>query len=135
MSLSNNAILSFRSLETVSKACQSLENVNLEGNQICKYPFYRSHVVSLFPTLNVLDNCPVTEKERRVAKRDVSVAQERVAEIVQNYCLICFLAHVVDLLGVHRGIRSKAAQRGPGTPVTRASIRMLIGSLVVRHES
>ena len=150
LSLSNNAILSFRSLETVSKACQSLENVNLEGNQICKYPFYRSHIISCFPKLHVLDNCPVSDKERKVAKRDVLVTAEQLSEIVQNYCLICFLRHVVDLLNIHVGIRSKLGGPVPdgskphshcttttpttttttsgALPVTRASIRTLISS-------
>ncbi|QDZ18223.1 hypothetical protein HOP50_01g07250 [Chloropicon primus] len=130
LSLSNNLVTSFGSLAGASKACECLENANFEGNQICKYPFYRSHILSYFPSLNVLDNCPVTDKERKFWKRDVSIARERIAEIVQNYCLTCFLTHVADLLSVHQGIRAKAGRAGGEArdPVTRASIRTLIGS-------
>ena len=76
LSLSNNLIKSFSGLEHASKACKALENANFEGNQICRYPFYRSHVVKLFPSLIVLDNSPVIDKERKVAKRDVSFTTE-----------------------------------------------------------
>ena len=132
LSLSNNLIKSFSGLEHASKACKALENANFEGNQICRYPFYRSYIVKLFPSLIVLDNSPVIDKERKVAKRDVSFTTERTAEIVQNYCLACFLTHIADLLCVHNGIRSRASQAetrtNPSVPVTRASIRTLISS-------
>ena len=128
LSLSNNAIISFEALKTASRACTLLESANFEGNRICKYPFYRSHLVSLFPALNVLDNCPVSDKERKLAKRDVLVTTEHLSEIVQNYCLISFLKHVVDLLKIHVGIRLKSGGSNTSMPVTRASIKLLISS-------
>ena len=139
LSLSNNLITSFTSLAAASECCKSLEHANFEGNQICKYPFYRSHILSLFPSLNVLDNCPISDKERKVAKRDVLLTSERLGAIVHNYCLVCFLRHVVDLLGIHTGIRSSKSMTEAGSKtvsnerdvpatVTRTSIRTLISS-------
>ena len=132
ISLANNGIFNFESISEAAMTCTKVENANFEGNPIRDYPHYRSYIISFFPRLKVLDNIPVTERERKAAISNVKESDAKIQSAVDNFCLVCFMKHIVELLSIHGNIRSLIKGRDGGgsdlDSVPRSSVRTLLAS-------
>eukprot|EP00887_Chlorella_sp_A99_P002813 scaffold6.g2813.t1 len=89
-----DALAPLRSMQLVA--------ASFEGNPLAELPLYRQHTIAMLgPSLQLLDNRPVTEEERTAARSAVAHEQALLALMVTNSCVVHKLGRCVQQLRLH----------------------------------
>lgn len=99
LSLAENRLHSTKALQCLSKL--KLRSLSLEGNPVERLPFYRLHVIALFPYLTNLDGRVVTADERKKASRILKHEEQIVYMLTLHALLVHRLQHIKWLHDIH----------------------------------
>jgi hypothetical protein len=114
LSLADNLLPDFLSLEPLAEHCPLLEALSLEGNPCTKLPHYRARVLHMLPHLKVLDGRAITGDERRASaaalERDAAV----MSVMLSNACLV----HKLVCCPPARSMFARLRQSGLIAPLT-----------------
>jgi len=94
LSISYNEISNFCELQYLKGL--SLHNLTMEGNPITKLPYYSHHVVTMIPSLRLLDGNVITEEIRQKALDIISLENEYFMRIIQNNIKIIKLENALN---------------------------------------
>lgn len=86
LSLACNCIESFMEIESIGRL-ESLQVLNLEGNPVTIWPFYRLHTIHRLPKLKMLDSKEVKEAERESAPGILKEEGEMLQLMFSNHFL------------------------------------------------
>ncbi|CCH58405.1 hypothetical protein TBLA_0A06120 [Henningerozyma blattae CBS 6284] len=80
--LSNNGITTLDQVNGLQHAPKTITNLSLRGNQICHLEGYRTYILTLLPSLQILDFTKITQDERNAVK-DGTIKLKQVSHQLQ----------------------------------------------------
>ncbi|KAG1666911.1 hypothetical protein FOA52_005971 [Chlamydomonas sp. UWO 241] len=101
VSLADNLVGDWDSLEPLAVGCPLLESLTLEGNPLAGMPYYRAHVVVSLPNLKSLDGRAVSDGERGQAGRLVEQEASLMAVLLRSACSAHKLGRTFQQLQLH----------------------------------
>ena len=110
LSLACNCIESFTEIEALSQY-PSLQVLNLEGNPVTIWPFYRLHAILRMPKLKMLDSKEVKPAERESAPSILKEESEMLQLMFSNYFLQKKLEGAMTRIKLHSELMAVAYGR------------------------
>ncbi|RYG60068.1 hypothetical protein EON64_19615 [archaeon] len=110
LSVSNNLIRYMEDLAGL-RSLSHLKKLSLQGNPVAKLPFYRDFVITLCPTLEVLDGLRISDGLRAVCMVNMRQVQVHMQTALRNALRNLLLANLLQKTKLKKEIRQVLLQR------------------------